>query len=75
MIIRLLAMLLAGLVFGVTPAWAGPVEWVEVPATEAGQQWWDSGSVRENRQGLRQAEPGSGLDVEPSAGGKVPEFC
>ena len=53
MIIRLLAMLLASLVFGVTPAWAGPVEWVEVPATEAGQQWWDSGSVRENREGLR----------------------
>ena len=50
---RLFAMLLAVLVFGASPAWAGPVEWVEVPATDAGQQWWDSGSVRENRQGLR----------------------
>lgn len=24
---------------------AGPVEWKEVPATEAGQQWWDIGSL------------------------------
>ena len=38
---RLLVVLLAALVLGVSPAWAGPVEWVEVPATEAGQQWWD----------------------------------
>ena len=55
MISRLLAVLLAVLVLGVgaSPAWAGPVEWVEVPATDAGQQWWDSGSVRENREGLR----------------------
>ena len=53
MIVRLLPMLLAVLVLGASPAWAGPVEWVEVPATEAGQQWWDSGSVRENREGLR----------------------
>ena len=37
----------------VMPAWAGPVDWVEVPSTEAGQQWWDRGSVREDRQGLR----------------------
>ena len=53
MISRLLAVLLAVLVLGASPAWAGPVEWVEVPATDAGQQWWDSGSVRENREGLR----------------------
>ena len=32
---------------------AGPVEWVEVPSTEVGQQWWDRGSVREDREGLR----------------------
>ena len=53
MISRLLAVLLAVLVLGASPACAGPVEWVEVPATDAGQQWWDSGSVRENREGLR----------------------
>ena len=32
---------------------AGPVEWVEVPATEAGQQWWDRGSIRDDRAGFR----------------------
>ena len=32
-------------------AWAGPVEWIEVPATEEGQQWWDKGSLRLNRRG------------------------
>jgi hypothetical protein len=30
---------------------AGPVEWREVPASEAGRQWWDAGSVRLNRAG------------------------
>ena len=34
-------------------ALAGPVEWVEVPATEAGQQWWDRGSIRDDRAGFR----------------------
>jgi hypothetical protein len=37
----------------VMPAVAGPVDWVEVPSTEAGQQWWDRGSVRADRDGLR----------------------
>ena len=36
-----------------SPAWAGPVDWVEVPASEAGQQWWDRGSIRMDRDGLR----------------------
>jgi len=31
---------------------AGPVDWHEVPATEAGQQWWDKGSLRSNKEGL-----------------------
>ena len=31
--------------------WAGPVEWIEVPATSEGQQWWDKGSLRLNRRG------------------------
>lgn len=30
---------------------AGPVEWQEVPATSEGRQWWDSGSLRFDRQG------------------------
>ena len=38
-------------------AWAGPVEWIEVPATEEGQQWWDKGSLRLNRRGELTARP------------------
>ena len=37
----------------VAPVLAGPVEWIEVPATDAGQQWWDRGSVRIDRDGYR----------------------
>ena len=35
----------------VAPAWAGPVEWHEVPATAEGRQWWDAGSLRIDREG------------------------
>lgn len=34
-----------------TPAWAGPVDWQEVPATSEGRQWWDAGSLRLSRGG------------------------
>ena len=44
----LLPVLLAILV---TPAFAGPVDWREVPSTSEGQQWWDAGSVRRTRDG------------------------
>ncbi len=30
---------------------AGPVEWHEVPSTEAGRQWWDEGSLKRNKTG------------------------
>ena len=33
------------------PAFAGPVDWREVPSTSEGQQWWDAGSVRKTRDG------------------------
>ena len=33
------------------PAQAGPVEWQELPPSSEGQQWWDAGSLRLNRQG------------------------
>jgi len=33
------------------PAWAGPVNWQEVPASAEGRQWWDSGSLRLSRGG------------------------
>lgn len=32
-------------------AWAGPVSWQEVPATDEGRQWWDQGSLRRDRGG------------------------
>ncbi len=35
----------------VPAAWAGPVSWQEVTATSEGRQWWDSGSLRRNREG------------------------
>ena len=34
-------------------AFAGPVDWIQVPSTELGEQWWDRGSLREDRDGLR----------------------
>jgi hypothetical protein len=56
-------------------AWAGPVEWNEVPATEEGRQWWDSGSLRLSRQGqltvLSRFQPPAaddGPDGRPPAG-------
>ena len=33
------------------PAFAGPVDWREVPSTSEGQQWWDAGSVRRTKEG------------------------
>ncbi|MEB3297260.1 MAG: hypothetical protein VKL23_06970 [Cyanobacteriota bacterium] len=33
------------------PAWAGQVDWQEVPGSEAGRQWWDRGSLRLSRGG------------------------
>ena len=42
--------LVAGLV-APPSAWAGPVDWHEVPATAEGRQWWDAGSLRLSRNG------------------------
>lgn len=33
------------------PAWAGPVDWHEVPVSAEGRQWWDAGSLRLSRNG------------------------
>jgi hypothetical protein len=55
-----LALLLVGLALppapdpllpGLKPAWAGPVDWREVPASATGRQWWDAGSLRRDRRG------------------------
>jgi hypothetical protein len=35
----------------VPAAWAGPVDWHEVPSSEEGRQWWDAGSLRRDRRG------------------------
>ena len=55
-----------------TIAWAGPVEWREVPATAEGRQWWDAGSLRLSRQGqltvlsrFQPAQPPSDGDAPP----------
>ena len=53
MIRVLLLVVTAGLLLIAPQGWAAPVEWIEVPATEAGQQWWDRGSIRMDRDGLR----------------------
>ena len=48
------ALLVVVLMLGSPPqSWAGPVDWVQVPQTEAGEQWWDRGSVREEAGGVR----------------------
>jgi len=48
-----LASTLLALLIGMqaAPAFAGPVDWREVPSTSEGQQWWDAGSVRKTRDG------------------------
>lgn len=48
-----LAMVLALLwtLLTAAPAWAGPVDWQEVPSSDAGRQWWDAGSLRLSRGG------------------------
>lgn len=51
---------------------AAPVEWVEVPATSEGQQWWDRGSLRLNRRGeltvLSRFTPAAEADSEQRPG-------
>lgn len=53
-------------------AWAGPVEWREVPATAEGRQWWDGGSLRLSREGnltvlsrFQPATPSGGAEGAP----------
>jgi len=66
-----------GWLLGVPPAaplpaaLAGPVDWHEVPASEAGQQWWDGGSLRVSRGGnlsvLSRFQPAAGDGDKPRA--------
>lgn len=56
------------------PAWSGPVDWHEVPATAEGRQWWDAGSLRFNRQGqltvLSRFQPAAQADEAGGAAGR-----
>jgi hypothetical protein len=50
LLLGVLLLLLTGSV--ITPAaWAGQVDWQEVPAGAAGRQWWDRGSLHRSRGG------------------------
>ena len=58
------------------PAWAGPVDWHEVPASDDGRQWWDAGSLRVNRDGnltvLSRFQPAPPADQPRNADGSEP---
>lgn len=60
---------LGWLVGPVPAAAAGPVDWREVPASEAGRQWWDGGSLRLSRGGnlsvLSRFQPATTDDAKP----------
>jgi hypothetical protein len=57
-------------------AWAGPVDWHEVQANSDGRQWWDSGSLRVNRNGnltvLSRFQPAPPADQQLNADGSEP---
>jgi len=69
------ALMVAGSIstLGSSPAWAGPVDWHEVPATTDGRQWWDAGSLRVNRNGnltvLSRFQPAPPADQPRNADG------
>ena len=60
----------------VSAAQAGPVDWHEVPASEAGRQWWDGGSLRLSRGGnltvLSRFQPAPPADQPRNADGSEP---
>ena len=66
---------------GQQPAWAGPVEWREVPASATGRQWWDAGSLRRDRRGTLSvlsrfqplAEPEAGAAPQASSPAETPD--
>ncbi|MEB3254909.1 MAG: hypothetical protein VKJ05_00835 [Synechococcaceae cyanobacterium] len=72
---RLLLLTLALVAWLISPAvpaaTAAPVEWHEVPATAAGRQWWDSGSLRLDRDGRLSVL--SRFQPAPGANGEEPE--
>ena len=72
-----LLILIAGIAsLGSAPAWAGPVDWHEVAASDDGRQWWDAGSLRVNRDGnltvLSRFQPAPPADQPRNADGSEP---
>jgi hypothetical protein len=68
----LVALLVLGLWLAApTAAWAGPVDWQEVEAGPEGRQWWDSGSLRFDREGrltvLSRFQPAAAEDAADEA--------
>ncbi|QEY33365.1 hypothetical protein EVJ50_04650 [Synechococcus sp. RSCCF101] len=55
-----------------SPAQAGPVDWVELPPSKDGRQWWDRGSLRPTRDGhlsvLSRFSPAAGDSETPERG-------
>ena len=48
---RSVAAVVLALILCAAPVCAGQVEWREVPSSAEGQQWWDAGSLRLNKDG------------------------
>ncbi len=76
---RVLSLLLGLALLWLQPspaAWAGPVDWHEVPASADGRQWWDAGSLRMNRNGnltvLSRFQPAPPEDQPANADGSEP---
>ncbi len=55
LMIRIFSIICVILIFhgSTEEVYAGPVQWIEVPPTKEGNQWWDMGSVREKNNKLR----------------------
>ncbi|MFN9548463.1 MAG: hypothetical protein ACK6AD_15600 [Cyanobacteriota bacterium] len=76
LLVLLAGVLLMGEVVAPPLAWAGPVEWHEVPATAEGRQWWDAGSLRLSREGqltvLSRFQPATPTPATDAPTGRAP---
>lgn len=72
LLLPVLLPLLLALGLNASPAWAGPVDWREVPANADGRQWWDAGSLRRSRSGqlsvLSRFQPAADADASNRLG-------
>ena len=49
--LRAVAAVVVALILCASPVFACQVEWLEVPSSGEGQQWWDAGSLRLKKDG------------------------